>query len=206
MLRNNIICTYWCLFIVMLITQVGCASITKQFDKPLGASIAEITPGITHYYEVLDELGPPANISSLADGFAFEYETLEINEQQFGISSSMDVIRWFKLAYGKAKVSREVRTVIFNKEGYVQAYGKKQLNEDVGSGMSFQFIVKVTQIVDTSYLEKPSTPNAWGFSLLKPLPVGLNRVQSLDSGEHGLEQRGTPTEIGQRTLEFYGVR
>lgn len=203
---NETIRSYIIVFIVSLINLTGCTSITKHIDKPLGSSPTELAKAQIHYYKILDELGPPAYISSLSDGFAFQYETLQIDELQFGLSADIDFFRWFKLAYGNAEVERDVHVFIFNKEGYVQAYGNKQIKDDAGKGISYQFIVKVAQVVDTKYLEQPFAQHNWGFSLLKPLPVGMNREQSLDSGAHGLEQRGTPTAVGQRTLELQTVR
>mgnify|MGYP001812267877 FL=1 len=197
---------YTTLLIVLLVMLGGCTLINKNIDKPLDSFSAELTNSETHYYKILDELGPPAYISSLPVGFAFQYEALSIDEQQLGLSTDMDFIRWFKLAYGKATVKRDVHTFIFNSEGYVQAYGNRRLQENVGRGLSLQFIVKVAPIVDTKYLEKPYSQHNWGFSLLQPLSMGLNRKQSLDSGNYGLEQRGTPTEVGQRTLEFQSTR
>mgnify|MGYP001825126009 FL=1 len=197
---------YTTLLIVLLVMLGGCTLINKKIDKPLDSFSAELTNSETHYYKILDELGPPAYISSLAVGFAFQYEALSIDEHQLGLSTDMDLIRWFKLAYGKATVKRDVHTFIFNNEGYVQAYGDRRLQENVGKGLSLQFIVKVAPTVDTKYLEKPYPQNNWGFSLLQPLSMGLNRKQSLDSGNYGLEQRGTPTEVGQRTLELQSMR
>jgi len=147
----------------------------------------------------IDPRDPVIPLSSPA-GYAAEME------ERFGLSADIDLFRWFKLAYGKATVEREVHTFIFNNKGYVQAYGNKNLEENAGKGLSFQFIVKAEQVVDTKYLEKPYPQQTWGFSLLQPLSVGMNREQSLDSGDNGLEQRGTPTDIGQRALEFQSVR
>ncbi len=197
------------LFITLLVTLFmlsSCSYITKKIDSPIDSSLTESINTKTDYYAILDELGPPAYITSLADGFAFQYETLQIDEQQFGLSADIDLFRWFKLSYGRAKVDREVHTFVFNNAGYVQAYGKKQTRDDAGKGISYQFIVKVAQVVDTQYLDKASPQHNWGIALLQPLPVALNREQSLDSGLHGLEQRGTPSEIGQRTLEFNTLR
>lgn len=206
MLTNETTRLYTTVFIVLLVTLGGCTSITKNIDKPLNSFPAELAKEQTHYYKILDELGPPAYISSLPGGFAFQYETLTIDELQLGLSADIDLFRWFKLAYGKATVEREVHTFIFNEEGYVQAYGNRDIEESAGKGLSFQFIVKVAQVVDTKYLEKPYAQHTWGFSLLRSLPVGMNGMQSLDSGDNGLEQRGTPTGAGQRTLEFQSVR
>jgi hypothetical protein len=192
--------------LITLFTLSSCSYITKRIDSPADSSFTKTINSKTDYYAILDELGPPAYITSLADGFAFQYETLQVEEQQFGLSADVDLFRWFKLSYGRAKVDREVHTFVFNNAGYVQAYGKKQIRDDAGKGISYQFIVKVAQVVDTQYLEKASPQHNWGVALLQPLPVALNREQNLDSGLHGLEQRGTPTDIGQRTLEFDTLR
>jgi len=199
-------CAGFILFTVCLITLAGCASINKHYDRPIELSETNLSNEQTHYYAILDELGPPAYISSLANGFAFQYETLQIDELQFGLSSDVDLLRWFKLSFGRAKLDRKVYTFVFNKTGYLQAYGEKQIKDDAGKGISYQFIVKVAQVVDTQYLEKVSPQHNWGFALLQPLPIALNREQSMDSGADGLEQRGTPNSIGQRTLEMHGER
>ena len=201
--------SYWLfsvLCIVVLLNQAGCSHITKKIDNPIDSSVTELTKDHIHYYKVLDELGPPAYISSLPEGCAFQYETLQIDELQFGISADVEIFRWFKLAYGNAKVERELHTFVFNKEGFIQAYGNKQIKDDAGKGISYQFIVKVAQVVDTSHLEQPFAQHNWGFSFLQPLPVAMNREQSMDSGAHGMEQRGTPNAVGQRTLEMHTER
>lgn len=202
MRRSDAIKLCKCFIIVSLISLSGCSFITKSIDTPIDTSSAELAKEQIHFYTVLDELGPPAYISSLSSGFAFQYENLQIKEQQFGISIDTDFFRWFKLAYGSAKVDRKLHVFVFNNEGYIQAYGKKHVKEGAGKGLSYQFIVTVAQVVDTSHLEQPLAQHNWGVSLLKPLPVAINREQSMDSGVHGLEQRGTPTTIGQRTLEM----
>jgi hypothetical protein len=40
----------------------------------------------------------------------------------------------------------------------------------------------------------------WGRRLLNPLPDTLHAANAIDAGMHGLEQRGTPRAVGQRTL------
>jgi hypothetical protein len=51
-------------------------------------------------------------------------------------------------------------------------------------------------------LEDEIGPPEWGKTLLRPLPETLNVRQSLDTGDHGLEQEGTTTAVGQHTLEL----
>jgi hypothetical protein len=38
------------------------------------------------------------------------------------------------------------------------------------------------------------------MSLLDRFPEALNAASDMDDGGHGLELRGTPTDVGQRTL------
>ena len=76
------------------------------------------------------------------------------------------------------------------------------ISKDIGDGSSLQFLFTVEQMVDTKYLEKDPVQQDWGFLLLKPISQTLNSNQSLDTGAKGLELIGTPTAVGQRTLEM----
>jgi len=194
------------LLLALLIALSGCSTIEKQFDQPPHLPDSSQDKRPTHYFEVLDELGPPARLTSMPGGFAFLYETLKINERQFGISSDVAILRWFKLSYGSASASQGAYVYVFNNDGYLQSYGNRFLKENVGKGLSFQFIVKVTPIVDTSHLEQSPGQHTWGASLLKPLPITLNSSHGMDAGLYGLELRGTPTSAGQRTLEMRTTR
>jgi hypothetical protein len=75
------------------------------------------------------------------------------------------------------------------------------MERDLGKGMAVQFIVAVQETIDSSFLTGPESQHQWGMNMLRPLPVLLNTPHGVDSGGSGLEQRGTPTRAGQRTLE-----
>ncbi len=179
---------------------------TWEIGKTTDMDVAK-TPAVkkvkTHYYEILDRFGPPAQIPALSEGFAFLYESLLINEQQIGISMPGEVFSWFKLSVADTDVERQIQIFIFDKSGFLRSYADRAVRDDVGDGLSFQFFAAVEQIIDTRYLEMDPVQQGWGFGLLNSLPQTLNSRQSLDFGTRGLEQRGTPTIVGQRTLEMH---
>lgn len=191
------------ILLVMAIALNGCTIMNKQIDLPPSAKALAVKKVKTHYYEILDRLGPPAQITALSEGFAFLYESLLINEQQIGISMPGEVLSWFKLSVADTDVERQIQIFIFDKSGFLRSHVDRAVRDDIGDGLSFQFFVTVEQVVDTRYLEMDFVQQTWGFGLLKPLPQTLNSRQSLDSGTRGLEQRGTPTTVGQRALEMH---
>ena len=42
----------------------------------------------------------------------------------------------------------------------------------------------------------------WGANYLRELPEALNTPSSPTSGQAGMQQRGTPPNVGQRSLEL----
>ena len=65
-----------------------------------------------------------------------------------------------------------------------------------------QILFAVVPTVDTRHLGALPEQHGWGQLALQPLPVVLNAGQSVTSGAHGLELRGTPAGAGQHTLEM----
>jgi hypothetical protein len=55
--------------------------------------------------------------------------------------------------------------------------------------------------VDSKHLWEGPEQFTWGRRALEPLTVTLNEGNSVTSGTHGIEMRGTPDSVGQRTLE-----
>jgi hypothetical protein len=79
----------------------------------------------------------------------------------------------------------------------------EEFDDELGKGGSVQPIFALVPLVDTRHLASPHRPlNRWGMHLLQDLPVTLNAHQNLDTGQAGLELRGTPSKVGQRTLEM----
>jgi len=189
-----------CLLIVGLTT--GCTVITKEVGTPIPADQADLIEGQARIGDVIGALGPPDNLTALGGVAAFIYEYVDIKENQVGLNFEGDVFKWFKFSLASSTGKREALVLIFDEDGLLTGRRFYRWEENLGKGAGIAFIVGAKSLVDTSHLEQEPGAFAWGSTLLKPLPEGLNRGQSMDSGLGGLEQRGTTDKVGQRTLEM----
>jgi hypothetical protein len=67
--------------------------------------------------------------------------------------------------------------------------------------LSLTFAVPIPTGGPPQELAASAPQHRWGMSMLNPPPKTLNAANDIDAGIHGLEQRGTPIAVGQRTLE-----
>jgi hypothetical protein len=193
------------LFFLAMMTNLfaGCTVLRKEIDVPVDHAEINLKEGVTHYRTVLQQLGPPAEMSALPKGLAFLYEHIIANEKQIGISfGSIDILNWFKFSSGKGTADRQALLLIFDEKGILRQQGFQEYHDKMGSGLAVQLFIAIAAMVDSSYLDDAVGPNEWGMSLLMPLPQALNIRQSLDTGTQGLEQGGTPAAVGQHTLEL----
>ena len=183
----------------------ACTIIKENIDAPIDHAKAELLVGETHCSQALNQLGPPAKISSLGNGLAFLYEHTLTTENQLGINLETQAVpwlRWFKLVTARGKAKRQALLLVFDEQGILQNQLFHEWDESLGGGSSVQYFVAVTRLLDTSQFEDAIGPHQWGFSLLRPLPQTLNTRQSLDMGTSGLELQATPTKVGQHSLEM----
>ena len=190
-------------FVVVLCA--GCTVLREDIGQPIRWTESQFQEGRTHYRTVLKELGAPLRVSRQGDGVAFLYEHLTIKEGQIGISYDAEEIRflqWLSFTYGRAAADRQALLMTFDGDGILETERFMDWHQKLGSGFSVQFLVDVGSVVDTSAVRKDIKPNRWGMMMLRRLPKTLNADQSIDDGRFGLEQRGTPSKAGQRTLEM----
>jgi len=181
----------------------GCSTLRRDVDPGITLEQCNFEPNTAHYHDVLDELGPPARLTAMPDGFAFIYEALIVSEFQVGLSGRSGLWQLLKMSFANTTLKRGSYLLKFNSDGLLMAAGTLQSKEDLGSGGALQSLFSVQQIVDTSTYEDDHIDSVnWGASLFDPLPSVLNSVQNLNSGAAGLEQSGTTTKIGQHTLEM----
>ena len=90
----------------------------------------------------------------------------------------------------------------FDGKGVLRSREFHAFEEDLGSGFGLSFLYSIVTLVDYSRLEKQPEILNWGAGLLEPLPEALNTMHSFDNGLRGVEQKGTPSSVGQRTLEM----
>jgi len=174
--------------------------------RSIALTIAELVEGESTMAEVTRSLGPPSALSRTPAGAVFLYERLNITEYQFGPSlfSFINIreLKLFKIVYGEADLERQIAAFIFDGNGVLTAQHSIGLEQDLGSGGGIQFFVEIDELVEVDYLIKEPNALHWGDQMLRPLPETLNAGSDITSGEHGLELTGTPSSVGQRTLEM----
>jgi hypothetical protein len=194
-------------FALLLTLLAGCSVLKKEIDVPVDPEALRFPEQETHYRTVLDRLGPPGKVSALPGGLAFLYEHARTDEKQIGLGLGnlgffKQFLGWFKLSGGKGIAVRQALLLVFDERGVLAGQRFKEYRENLGSGGALQVFFQVAPLIDSSFLEDEFGPPEWGKSLLRPLPETLNARQSLDTGDHGLEQEGTATTVGQHTLEL----
>lgn len=176
--------------------------LSKQIGEPIAVEEAALQEGVTNVPQIIALLGPPTHMSALPNGMVMVYEYVEANEKQLGINLDFLGLQWFKFSFGHAKAKHQDLLLVFDSDGLLRARDFQNWTEKLGNGLGFQLFFVALPTVDTRHLNAKPVQLTWGRATLEPLPVTLNAGQSLSSGIHGIEMRGTPDSVGQRTLEM----
>lgn len=163
------------------------------FGELLPAATDHLVPGAARDADVLDTLGPPTAISALPDGYAFLYEGGRLKNQSIGANFYQA-----KAGYAWSSAQFAIAAFVFDHEGGLRGAAIERSDEGTGSGFSVG--TQHAQAFDQLAFLAPASQHLWGRKLLQRLPAGLNRGSDVTTGEHGLQRRGTPVNVGQRTL------
>ena len=87
--------------------------------------------------------------------------------------------------------------MVFDERGLVVSHEK--LTKSVPSSLTFA--VTIPTGGPPPELTASALQHRWGMSMLTPLPQTLNAANDVEAGMYGLEQRGAPIAVGQKTLE-----
>ena len=177
--------------IVLLLCTTSCTRIHISNDTAIDAARTRTIQHHTSYADVLQALGPPAKVTALPAGFAFLYESTHVVQR--GIALSFYFIR---ASATKGDRTIDAYVVVFDGRGLV--VGHEQRTKSVP--LSVTFALTIPTGGPPRALTASAPQHHWGLSLLHPLPHTLNAANDIDAGMHGLEQRGTPMAVGQRTL------
>ncbi len=189
-------------FLFPLLALAGCTFISTEYGRPVLTDDSEFEDGATHFRDVMSKLGPPTKLSAVPGGMAFQYEHLRVKERQFGISIPIRSLEWLKLSLGRARGDQDTLLLLFDHQGLLKSHRLEERELDLGAGTSVQIFFAVAPTVDTSGAEADYDTNKWGMALLRSPPEMLNSRQSLESGQNGMQRRGTPEKAGQHTLEM----
>ncbi len=152
--------------------------------------------------ELLETLGPPHRLSSTPDGYVMAWEYWQIEEVGLGVGLSALGIDALQFDWGDASVDSDFILVYVDDQHRVTDISRSTYIGDISNAASLMPLVGVGQFMDVDDLTEPLPQHAWGGSMLLPLPESQNNTMRPGMGDTGIEQRGTPAGIGQRSLEF----
>ena len=152
--------------------------------------------------QALELLGPPVRMSATESGFVLAWEHWHIREDSIGISLGALGADFMTADWGEMRVKGEFLLLTFDKQHLLSSATHSQWDNYGGGGQAVQPFFGFVSVVDADDLTDSLPQHRWGSTLLQRLPGTLNSNSSLDSGQNGLQQRGTPTAAGQQALEM----
>ncbi len=179
----------------------GCTQWRYDMGDPLSPSQTPEPGQAPTLSEVLEQLGPPMRISATADGYVLAWEHWRVKEDTIGLSLGPLGADFLSIDLGNARMEGEFILATFNSEHELTGAAFSDWDSEAGRGQALQPFFGVS-VVDVDDLVSRMPQHSWGAASLDRLPEALNAHNRPDTGQAGIQQRGTPTGIGQQTLEM----
>jgi outer membrane protein assembly factor BamE (lipoprotein component of BamABCDE complex) len=180
----------------------GCSIIRQDVGQALVID-KEVLANAHDYRQVLRMLGPPHKLSKTDGGMTFLYEEVDLLERQVGLNLGVGDKVLLKAVAAREYADLRTLVLTFDAQGKTQSFNYREWSDIAAQGAALQFVFVVASVADEGDLNDSPSNHHWGFGLLKAnLPRALNRPSSLETGENGVELKGTPTNIGQHALEL----
>jgi hypothetical protein len=180
----------------------GCTQWSYELGQPLSQSRIPTAEDALSLTAVLAELGPPQRISSAPSGYVMAWEYWQVRENSLGVSLGAMGADFLSVDWGRANVSGEFLLLTFDREHRLSGSTLSQWSGGVGGGSAIQPFFGVVDVVEVGDLVGRMPQHRWGATRLLPLPEAINSASRPDMGDTGIQQRGTPTGVGQQSLEM----
>ncbi|MEZ5572520.1 MAG: hypothetical protein R3E64_10910 [Halioglobus sp.] len=173
-----------------------------RYDLGMPLSATDLPPQDMPLHEVLDLLGPPLRMTATDTGYVLAWEHWHIREDTVGFSLGIVGAKFMSADWGEMRAKGEFLLLTFNKSHLLTSATRSSWDNHGGGGKAIQPLAGFVSVVDVDDLLGPLPQHVWGGGYLQQLPDMLNMSSSPDSGQSGLQQRGTPTAIGQQSLQM----
>jgi hypothetical protein len=187
---------------VLLLGGLLCGCSQWRYDLGTPLPVGDVVQHNMPLQQVLQLLGPPLRMTSTDTGFVLAWEHWHIRENAVGISLGALGAEFMSADWGEMRAKGEFLLLSFNKDHLLTSATRSYWDNYGGGGRAIQPFVGFVSVVDSDDLLGPLPQHAWGRSQLRRLPYTLNLNSSPDSGQSGLQQRGTPSAIGQQSLQM----
>ena len=180
----------------------GCTQWSYELGQPLSQSNIPTAEDALSLTAVLAELGPPQRISSAPSGYVMGWEYWQVRENSLGVSLGAMGADFLSVDWGRADVSGEFLLLTFDREHRLSGSTLSKWTGGIGRGSAIQPFFGVVDVVEVGDLVGRMPQHRWGATRLLPLPEAINSASRPDMGDTGIQQRGTPTGVGQQSLEM----
>jgi hypothetical protein len=187
---------------VLLVCALSTACSQWRYDLGTPLTGIDVPQQDMSLAQALDLLGPPQRMSATDAGFVLAWEHWHIREDSIGLSLGALGADFLSADWGEMRVKGEFLLLTFDRRHRVSSATRSHWDNYGGGGQAIQPFLSFVSVVDAGDLIGPLPQHKWGSSLLQQLPDTLNLVSNPASGQSGLQQRGTPTAIGQQSLEM----
>lgn len=176
----------------------------SQWRYELGAALpgTDLPQQGVSLAQALALLGPPQRMSATDSGFVLAWEHWHIQENTIGVSLGALGADFLTADWGEMRVRGEFMLLTFNRQHTLTSATRSHWDNYGGGGKAIQPFLGFVSVVDSDDLTESMPQHTWGSSMLQRLPWTLNTASNPYSGQGGLQQRGTPTAIGQQSLEM----
>ncbi|MEZ5570119.1 MAG: hypothetical protein R3E54_17570 [Halioglobus sp.] len=185
-----------------LLSLSGCSQWHYSMGSPLAQLDVPRAEDRTALGEVLARLGPPQRVSASVSGYLLAWEHWHVRENALGFSLGLKGTDVLAIDWGDLRYKGEYLLLSFDREHRLASVSQSAWDSHGGGGRAIQPLFSFVDVLDSDDLTGSMPQHRWGSDLMQRLPEALNRESSPDTGEAGLEQRGTPEALGQRSLEM----
>lgn len=187
---------------LLLLSGLLCSCSQWRYDLGTPLPVSEVPLHNMPLQEVLQLLGPPLRMTATDTGFMLAWEHWHISENEVGFSLGALGADFLSVDWGEMRVKGEFLLLTFDTNHLLTSATRSHWDNFGGGGKAIQPFVGFVSVVDSDDLLGPLPQHRWGGAQLQQLPYTLNLNSNLNTGQGGLEQRGTPTAIGQQTLQM----
>lgn len=190
------------LALLAAVTVTACSQWRYEYGSHMERSAVPDPSDQMSLQQALDRFGPPSHISATNNGFVMAWEHWEIDDDKLGINLGFAGADFLSADIGELYTRGEFMLLTFGGDRQLAGVTFQAWDGKDGGGQGVQPFFEFVDVTESGDLRISMPQHEWGASSLGDLPTTLNYQSGPDTGQAGLEQRGTPREIGQRTMEL----
>ena len=180
----------------------GCSVWRWELGTPIDGDLPRSADNVT-LGEALAQYGPPQRISASPSGYILAWEHWRIRENSLGFSLGVLGARFISIDWGNLRTQGDFVLLTFDRDYRLTAAEQSTWDSEIGGGGAVQPLAGFVSVVDADDLLDSMSQHRWGAALMQRLPEAINEHSDPHSGDAGIEQRATPTPIGQQSLEMH---